>query len=727
MKENYLNITSVDQYAKEGKTCNRNVGIRIGELEGIRHDHPYLVNNGVNLFGGKVSEEGDLLFPLHDANGTVHGQHIISLNGECTSIGKTSINGLYRAVGKPKDVILITKDYPSGATLYESTGHAVAITFGAEYIHVAKALRQKYSDKTLIICADIDQMVEGYDAAMQVNGLVVKPSFTNNFGKHKTFNDLQRLEGKEAVKEQIDAVISPNMDVFNPINPSMHKNSDQKEFLEPMVFGEIETPEISHEFLPSWLGAFCKSLAEFTQTPFGLSAMIALAVVGTCLQKLFVVSPFSGYREPLSIWTLVILPPGNRKTAVFEALTEPLACWEREEAGKLAHQIEEVRTKQVVFQKMVDSLVAKATKPDINSDEREDIFRQIKVAKGKIPKDVNIPCLFTDDITAESLQGLLSEHNERMAVLSDEGGIFETMTGLYNGGKVSINVFLQGHSGSKVRVHRQSRVVILNEPAVTFGLAVQPDVVNDFATGSKNRLRGLGATARFLYCVPVSTVGNRDVTRRIIIPDAIKSAYHHRITDLLNIPRIFDENMREQARTLTLSPDALKKWELFSQHIERNLGKGGELENMQDWAAKLPGAALRIAGLFHIVEHGAELLTINLQSIERAIGLCELLVSHARATFDLIGDDPTTKDAKEVYEWIVQRRLSSFHQNELYKQLRKFRTVDRLVKALKILIDRHIISVPRKVSTKGRPSIIYDVNPEIFSEAGSKGYEGSER
>ena len=56
-----------------------------------------------------------------------------------------------------------------------------------------------------------------------------------------------------------------------------------------------------------------------------------------------------------------------------------------------------------------------------------------------------------------------------MAVLSDEGGIYEVMSGLYSDGRANIDVFLKSHAGSPVRVDRGTRTAHLNHPLSSFG------------------------------------------------------------------------------------------------------------------------------------------------------------------------------------------------------------------------------------------------------------------
>ncbi len=90
-----------------------------------------------------------------------------------------------------------------------------------------------------------------------------------------------------------------------------------------------------------------------------------------------------------------------------------------------------------------------------------------------------------------------------------EGGAFETMAGRYSD-VANIDVYLKAHAGEDVRVDRVGRPSVhLKRPALTLGLAVQPDVIRGLA--GKPGFRGRGLLARFFFSMPSSLVGRRDV------------------------------------------------------------------------------------------------------------------------------------------------------------------------------------------------------------------------
>ena len=275
------------------------------------------------------------------------------------------------------------------------------------------------------------------------------------------------------------------------------------------------------------------------------------------MQKKFEVSPYSDeYTEPVNLWTNTASEPGTRKTAVKNAFIVPLIEWEQGKSDELKLMIRETAHTREINQKRIDQLKAKASKVDTDRDEREGCLQDILRIENETPEEIIPPRLWTDDVTAERLQNLMADHKETMALLSDEGGIFEVMAGLYSNGRANINVFFQSHAGAPVRVDRQGRTVTLSKPALTFGLMVQPDIISDLVSGNKARFRGNGTLARFLYCLPKSTVGQRDVTRHEKIPDAVKVAYITGIKKLLDIPSVFNEQGNERARILSLGAGA---------------------------------------------------------------------------------------------------------------------------------------------------------------------------
>lgn len=512
-------------------------------------------------------------------------------------------------------------------------------------------------------------------------------------GDATDFNDLAAVAGIDAVREQIERAKR-----FAPV----------EDWPEPVLPGATPTPEIPADILPGWLGDMAAAVADSTQTPSAMSVMISLSVLATVLQRRFEVSPFGDdYTEPLALWTLTALPSGARKSAVIKALTDPLLHWEKLQRDRMRSEIARVFSARAVTKKRVERLLADAAKAKDDS-ERETVRLEIQREEEAMPAEIRAPRLFTGDVTAERLQAMLVEYGERMAVLSDEAGIFLIMSGIYNGGAANLDVFLQGHAGTAMRVDRAGRYAHVDRPALTVGLAVQPATLADVA--SSNRFRDSGLLARILYAIPKSNVGKRDVRRRVPMPERIRSAYEASLSMLL-------ENMPVQPgkpRVLVLTGPALELWLDFSQEIEDDQGEGGRYEGISDWTSKLPGAAARIAALLELGEMGLGVDEVSQVAMERALRLSRLLIVHAQAAFGLLGGDGVDRDAAEVFKWIRGNELEEFSRPECQKAMEgRFRNVDRLIKAMERLEHQHVVRGYTRRNKGARPTPMYRVNPRV--------------
>jgi putative DNA primase/helicase len=480
------------------------------------------------------------------------------------------------------------------------------------------------------------------------------------------------------------------------------------EWPDPILPGRRDPPELPTDLLPSWVGEMADAVAKSTQTPPALAVMVALAVLATTVQRRFEVSPFGDdYTEPLALWTLTGLPSGTRKTAVINAMAGPLVAWEKLQRDRMRDEIAKANAERMVAKKRIEKLLVDAGKAK-DTTERKAIEAEIKREEVETPGELRAPRLFTGDCTAERLQGLLVEHGERMAVLSDEAGIFLIMAGVYSGGVASLDVFLQGHAGTAMRVDRAGRLAHVDKPALSFGLALQPGVLADVA--SSRRFRDSGLMARFLFALPPSNVGQRDVRLHRPVPAQVRDEYQRRVHSML------DGWVGEVTAptTLRLAPDALECWLDLAEKIERQQGDGGKLESIADWTSKLPGATARIAAVLALAEHGPHLLEVPLHSMERAVRLATLLVAHARTAFALLGADGVDADAAAVLKWVQAGPLLEFTRRECQKAMEgRFRNVERLKKATERLEAQDVVKEFKRPNRGAPPTTFYKVNPKV--------------
>jgi hypothetical protein len=271
--------------------------------------------------------------------------------------------------------------------------------------------------------------------------------------------------------------------------------SNPEAWEDPVPFEETTTPDIPASLLPNIFGEFAKALAQTTETDESLSVMIVLGVISTVVAKRFTVSPKEGWYEPVNIYTLIALPPANNKTVVLNTCTKSFIEWEKEQALLYGADIKRQYSERKTQEKIIDALRSKAAKTeDVN--EQQKMILEIADKEAALLNVPVLPQLFTNDITPESLATLVHEQQGRLAIFSDEGGILETLAGLYSQGNANIDILLKGIDGGDVRIRRKDRSVTIN-PYLTVVLAVQPAILQNLA--NRRAYMGNGTLERFLY------------------------------------------------------------------------------------------------------------------------------------------------------------------------------------------------------------------------------------
>ena len=290
--------------------------------------------------------------------------------------------------------------------------------------------------------------------------------------------------------------------------------------------------------LPTLMAEYVEYEATATQTPPDLASMLVLAVIATVAAGTVQVEVRPGWIEPVNLYAAVALPPGARKSAVFHDVTRPLVDFDRSEVERMRPQILEDTTAKKVAERAREHAEAAAGKAGPDQAQAALVEAQAAAMNAAKLTVAAQPRLLADDITPEALSTLLADTPyDRQTVLSPDGGLFQMMAGRYQNGP-NLDVYLKGHAGDEIRIDRKSRdPEFVRRPAVTLGLAIQPEVLR--ALDDRPGFRGRGLLARFLYSLPVNTVGTRTVCPRPMDP-VLKGLYAARITAIA-------ETLRDQA------------------------------------------------------------------------------------------------------------------------------------------------------------------------------------
>jgi hypothetical protein len=188
---------------------------------------------------------------------------------------------------------------------------------------------------------------------------------------------------------------------------------------EPILLTEDRVEPLRPDILPGIPGDYSRALARFTETPSELPVLTVLGVLSTAAAGKVEVEAEPGYVEPVNLYVCPVLESGNRKTAVVQHATKVLGDYETGERERLRPEIARLESERKSKEMVIDKLRKKLKDADAAE------IRHIAELEADLPVVPRPPVLFTVDITAERLEVLLEANDGRVAVISDEGGIFE--------------------------------------------------------------------------------------------------------------------------------------------------------------------------------------------------------------------------------------------------------------------------------------------------------------
>lgn len=473
--------------------------------------------------------------------------------------------------------------------------------------------------------------------------------------------------------------------------------------VKPLTPQSSELPPFPVECLPEPLHSYVSAVAEHSQTSPDMAAVIGLGTLAVCLQSKYRVEGSPGYYEPLSLYTVVIAPPGERKSSVMNDMTRALHDYADEYNRARSADIKANRRERESLQRQINAQQKKAEQSGRWEDEV-----QLNVLNDQLEAlpELKPARFFADDCSSEALTSLMAENGGVIAVISTEGGVFDMMNGRYSN-KINIDVWLKGHCGDAIYVDRKCREAeCIQHPALSAILSIQPCVLEEIMTNAT--MSGRGLIARFLYASPPSRIGSRSFTSRPIPPE-IEADYRSMIYRLMALER------PEEPRTLMLAPDTTALIADYFQHHERFLV--GEGQAISDWASKYIGAVLRIAGLIHATEmqpEGSPIITEA--TMARAICIGQYFLRHALYAYSMMGTDLSIQKARFVLAKLRKKEITQIKRSELFQMCRGkfFKKTEELLPTLELLADHGYIRMeePEHFTIGRPPDTRIIVNPD---------------
>lgn len=486
--------------------------------------------------------------------------------------------------------------------------------------------------------------------------------------------------------------------------PLKLKTQTNSEWPELIRLWNRQLPVFPIEALPDDLRGYVCEIAKSLQVPVDLPAMLGFAAISVVVGGKFEVVPKPDWIEPSNLYICVVMPSATRKSAVFKLLVEPIKVYEAKLLEKLKPDIEKNRSEFAILEakkKRLQNDIAreKASRSDLN-----EVIEQISDFH-----QLYEPTLIASDVTVEVVSRLLFENDGRLAIMGTEGGIFAIFAGRYSDNSPCNDVFLNAHAGDPIKVNRIGRSSeYIPKPALTMGICIQPTILENM--GHKRLLQDSGLLGRFLFSMPDVEMGAETFDTPTISQTA-KIKYENLINLLLDYSELIKET-----QTLTFDTEAQKIFARFYENIAKRLSETGDLNSISSWGGKLRGAVARIAGIIELA-NSCTAETISRGSIEAAIKIGHYLIDHAKTAFRQIDLDRTCYTALKIIKWLEAEKQKDFSKRDLFEHIKgqsDINKVDDLEAPLGLLIEHgYIRQKANNENKKGRPSQIYEVNPEL--------------
>ena len=463
-------------------------------------------------------------------------------------------------------------------------------------------------------------------------------------------------------------------------------------------FEEVsETYRLNLTFLPEKLAKYVEAVSNYCDVDSDMCILPLLSMLSLCLQgKAVVKYPTNNHTEPINLYALTVVTPGQRKSEITKLFRFPIDEYQQKYNADNAANIKAYTDKVEFYE---NAIRREKNSPKGNLTNIQQYRQKIDSLTPYHNKK-----MYLTDTTPEALARELYLHGEKMSVFADENTFIEIMGGLYSKSGTNYNIVLCAYDGSPYIISRQTAENIqLYNPLLTVFSMVQDEPF--FKAFHNKNFSGKGLLERFLFSFPERKAGNRKFTTPNI-PKQLTEDYRNMITKLLEIPT------NNKLPILQFDSKSIGYLENYFNMVQRKEQKDGIFEGHEDYAEKQFAKVMRVAALFHLTEH-TETEKINSDTTLKAINIGLWSEAQALKAFGVIGESPEIATQKYIVRKLQTLDKSEITKSELVRLCQKYKA-KIITKALIELDERSIIKyIIEKKPNRIKDSEIIKINPKI--------------
>lgn len=453
-----------------------------------------------------------------------------------------------------------------------------------------------------------------------------------------------------------------------------------------------------------------RECAYFAQTKFNISPMYIITLMlaaMNCAVRGFYRVDNGIFKSVINAFFIFCASSGYGKSPINNFLVRPHLDFQNEINEEIEKQKKDNEIEAKICTNRINHLY-KVSRKITNQSKLEEMKHEIKALEIKLESLNKVKLsLFTDDFTIPGIIKLLSEQDERIAVMTSEAGFLRTLKSA-DGSSNNLDKMLRLFNGDPIDQTRKKEPPInLVNPIISPCVAAQPSILSE--TFRNNVIVSSGLRSRCLICIADErNIGNRHYSD-IAFPDYAYRSYENTIKHVLSTVR----EKKSQYKIMRLDKRAKERFNLFISNIEISIREGGFLYDIRDWGAKASYHISTIAGLIQLYENQDENCDIiTSKTFETAENFFYWLAENMRSFNNYTFPHNSQDIAYIIAQRIIDKKIMQFQQRDIQRMLPNINRADIII-ALDTLIYANAISkilMPQK-NGPGRPeSQYYSVN-----------------
>lgn len=468
---------------------------------------------------------------------------------------------------------------------------------------------------------------------------------------------------------------------------------------------ELDTAKVLPPQL-QWLGEYIHGVADSIQAPVGLIGPMALACASAAACRGFEFQGRSGHTEVAALWVAGGAAPGERKSSITRHISRPFRKRLIETRNDISNELPGwmQRIDDFGLGKDADFLKQKPSVTSGGTQKRQPAFTTEESREEE-------SILITDTSTA-GITETLNANSGRAFIFSDEASFIDRAAGRRSEG---LDTFLKGWSGDNITIRRARTTISIPRPQITIGLLVQEDALRQLFVNKTLIQRGF--TQRFLLSVP-KPLPHRSYGMSVEVPQHLEFAWINAIHNIDDVSR----ETADMPRVIRLGDAGMKSYALHADNLDELRRRNECYPTLAEWLSKAHGQLLRIAGLLTLLDN-ANATEIQPSAVAAAAQWVEYFREHFRHFLVSARRlSPVQEQAQRVLQWLKAQYLEVASRSQVSQNLRckGFETAESWLPVFQLLVERGWIRLRPCVEMGdkgGRPSIQYEVNPSLHTDA----------